>query len=502
MKPLPTTEIATSFAPARPGTPRAFDKTKAESDAKVRSPDARSDREVKHAIRASANAADKPIDDGEQTQTATTFDAVVNDIVDVKVETSSAAMELASPQVSALSTEVAAVLQGIPAPSCANAAAAANSADSNPTKETPDATLQSIGDADDDMTRLAEQLAARAVARNRGAAPATDAIVRPAPAVAETGNDTAAVSVAALQEKTGFDGAVKVTANHQKWFQSVAPVLTGVSNSLTRAEGRNFGVEAASSENNAVEVLSSDSGSSLVENSFEGKPSFGDQSSAHQNAEDTSSRDSAKRGQTTAISGIGNSTLRSDPAGVAAPYQQIRAAVAEAIVGANSAHRTDYVSLYADRPTSSNLTLKTLEISLEPPDLGRVNVKMNLASRDLKLEIEASKASTAQMLSNDQASLKLELLNDNADLSSVLVSVTSTVSDAGAARGAANGDQQFAGNARTANENTFASTTGGGRDDRKPPQQSGPDESGSRRSHRDGKVDTAGTSATGKALYI
>lgn len=497
MKPLPT-EIATSFAPARPGTPKAFDKTKGESDAKIRSPDARSDREVKYAGRTSAKDADKPIDDGEQTQTGTTFDALVNDIVDVKAETSGAAIEFASPQVSALSTEVAAVLQGIPAPSCADASAADNSADSTPTTETPDVSLQSIGSADDDMTRLAEQLAARAVARNRTAAPANDAIVRPAPAVAETGTGAAAVSVAALQEKTGFDGAVKVTANHQKWFQSVAPVLTGVSNSMTRADERTFGVEAASSE----EILPSDRASPLIENPIEGKPSFGEQSSAHQNADDGSSRDGTKRGQTTAISGIGNSTLRNDAAGVAAPYQQIRAAVAEAIVGANSAQQTDYVSLYADRPTSSNLTLKTLEISLEPPDLGRVNIKMNLASRDLKLEIEASKASTAQMLSNDQASLKLELLNDNADLSSVLVSVTSAVSDAGAARGAANGDQQFAGNSRTANDNTFASTTGGGRDDRKPPQQSALEQHGGARTHRDAKVDTAGNSATGKALYI
>ena len=151
MKPLPTNEIATSFAPARPGTPRAFDKAKGESDAKIRSPDARSDREVKHASRTSAKDADKPIDDGEQTQTATTFDEVVNDIVDGKVETSGATMELASTQVSALSTELAALLQGIPAPSRADTAAA-NSADANPTTAAPEAAAQTIGDADDDKT--------------------------------------------------------------------------------------------------------------------------------------------------------------------------------------------------------------------------------------------------------------------------------------------------------------------------------------------------------------
>lgn len=501
MKPLPTNEIATSFAPARPGTPRAFDKAKGESDAKIRSPDARSDREVKHASRTSAKDADKPIDDGEQTQTATTFDEVVNDIVDGKVETSGATMELASTQVSALSTELAALLQGIPAPSRADTAAA-NSADANPTTAAPEAAAQTIGDADDEMTRLAEQLAARAVARNRVAAPANDSIVRPALAVADTGHGAAPVSVAALQEKTGFDGAVKVTANNQKWFQTVAPALTGVSNSMTRADGRSFSVEPASSGNSIGEVVSSDRASPLLENSIEGKPSLSDQSFAPNDRNDSSSRDSTRRGQAAAISGVGSPALGKDVSAMAAPYQQIRAAVAEAIVGANSAQRTDYVSLYADRPTSSTLMLKTLEISLEPPDLGRVNVKMNLASRDLKLEIEASKASTAEMLSNDQASLKLELLNDNADLSSVLVSVTSAVSDAGPARGAGNGDQQFAGNARTANDNTFASTTGGGRDDRQQPQQSAHEENSGARTRGGVNADTAGTSATGKALYI
>ena len=508
MIPAPTTDAANPVATVRPSAGRTMDKAKSDAGAKVGA--AKGDDDFDLVAKLLIDDTDILIDGRDHKQSTPTFEAIVNDADDVNAppEMPGVVMELASPQMSALSAELAALFQGLPVANASDTSAMQNVIPAeqvdaeNASKET---TLIAVGD---DMSRLAEQLSARAASMNRTAVPVYDKPAPPSPATAADG--TAVVSLSALQAKTGFDAPVKVTANQQKWFQAVAPVLTGLATPLMRAEPKLTMAAGASVAQPETDTPSFGNTPLLADNPLDAAKPVADQGLAQHSNEDPSARDSAKRGVTTdpaiasskSTTGVRSSSFQDVSSGLTPPYQQIRSAVAEAIVGAGAAQPTDYVSLYADRPTSPTLTLKTLEISLEPPDLGRVNVKMNLASRDLKLEIEASKASTAQMLSNDKASLKRELLSDNSDLSSVLVSITSSVSDAGSARSTGNGDQPFSGNSRAANENAFASTTSGGREERRHQQASGFQEGGTARQQREGSSNDASAPASGNALYI
>ena len=504
MKPLANTEMAMPFAPVKSGATRTIDRAKQEANADVHRPDG--DRDKTLTQKTSVTEAGNEIGNREQRRSQTSFDAIVKDAdeLNATADTPSAVVEVAQSQLSTLSSELAALVQGIQASNSGNDHSAHNAAADSQHG------VATVSVADDDMARLAEQLSARVATLNRIAGPSNETVSRPTQQAVAPADGIATVSISALQTSTGFDAPVKVTMNQQKWFQTMAPALAGPSTRILPVEAKLSPLDANGVDKASTEVTLSGSASASVENLVEVTQRSGDQGAAKQSDSDQDSREGAKRG-VSAESSIGASkasaavkefNVKDGNGGVAAPYQQIRSAVGEAILSANAVQRTDYVSLYADRPTTSTLTLKTLEISLEPPDLGRVNVKMNLAARDLKLEIEASKASTAQMLSNDQAALKLELLSDNSDLSSVLVSVTNAVSDAGASRGATNGDQQFGGNSRTSSDNTFASPNGNGREEQRHRQSSGFQESGTASRQREGTSEDAHARAPGRALYI
>lgn len=514
MKPVPSNDVTIPLSAARGGNTRSADRSGGETTPNFRMAEPNGNRTSKIQSKFAAEGGEKiDANTGSPRQKAT-FELIVEEVDESEATTDVAAavMDFTSPQSSALARDLVGLLQGTPETNTSDAVNVATQGASTHNNSTPDVLLgdtnSPVNVVSDEISRLAEQLSARAASLGR--VPSTAAQSTPAPAqnTAENLDGNAAVSVSALQEKTGFDAPVKITSSHQTWFQSAAPVRTSLVNLTMRTESRESLLVQSNNKRSADVGADRAAPEQSADNTVEPLQTAGHREASDRGNDNPAAREGNKRGLSSepaignskAVSAASSSVSETANREVAPPYQQVRTAVAEAIVNATSLERTDYVSLYADRPTTSHLMLKTLELSLEPADLGRVTVKMNLASRDLKLEIEASKASTAQLLANDQAALKRDLLTDNSDLSTVLVSVASAVTDASSASGT--GDQQFSGNSRTGNENAFTSTTSGGRDERRTPRQSDSKDSGSAGRLRDDEMSNAGAPGSGKELYI
>ena len=72
------------------------------------------------------------------------------------------------------------------------------------------------------------------------------------------------------------------------------------------------------------------------------------------------------------------------------------------------------------RPAAPSM-LRSLDLTLSPPDLGAVKLHMSLKDNALTIEAQASKASTAQMLNDDRTSLEKGLRDAGYDVSSVKI---------------------------------------------------------------------------------
>lgn len=511
MKPMPTNDVAMPLSATRGSIGRSTDRLNGEATANLRMAELNGGRTSKIQHRFSPDGGEKIDANSGSPRQSATFDLIVEEVDESEATsdvTTAAVMDFTSPQSSALARDIVGLLQSSPTTDTPDAVNVATQSASTDTKSATDLLACETHVVSDDISRLAEQLSARAISLSRASQTATQSAPPPVLIVAEDTDGQAAVSVSQMKEKTGFDAAVKVTASHQSWFQSANPLRNSLVSMAIRLDGKEGSFRFSNDKVTGDMEAASAAPELSADNAVEPLQAFGNQEASDRGNDNAAAREGSRRGLS-AEAAIGTSKAatatrvsvsENENGAVAPPYQQVRTAVAEAIVNATSNQKTDYVSLYADRPTTSHLTLKTLEISLEPADLGRVHVKMNLASRDLKLEIEASKATTAQMLANEQAALKRELLSDNAELSTVLVSVTSAVTDLSSASGTASGDQQFSGYSRTANENAFASTTGDGRDDRRTQKQ--PSSLGVANQPSDVELDSAGARGAGKELYI
>lgn len=84
-----------------------------------------------------------------------------------------------------------------------------------------------------------------------------------------------------------------------------------------------------------------------------------------------------------------------------------------------------------DVPTraTSAPVLKTLDLTLSPPDLGAVKLRMSLSSNSLTIEAEASKSSTAKLLNDDRPNLERGLKDAGYDISSLKITDTSASSN-------------------------------------------------------------------------
>ena len=190
----------------------------------------------------------------------------------------------------------------------------------------------------------------------------------------------------------------------------------------------------------------------------------------------------------------------SGPADVALPVMDQLAAITATTRDLIAEAGPDYVSLFSDRQVTRGPFIRTLELTLEPADLGHVRVRMNLAGRDLKLEIETSERETARLLTEDSSGLDRSLRDAGLNLSDLSVVVeTAGPKPSQSVPFASSPHEQ---NARGMSQDHSQFLGDQSRDRQK--------ETHERRVHSGaggGKVDAAvgaerATSARGKALYI
>ncbi len=105
---------------------------------------------------------------------------------------------------------------------------------------------------------------------------------------------------------------------------------------------------------------------------------------------------------------------------------QIRNSVIDTLAGsaAETTSSTTATDPQNRQPTPSPV-LRTLDLTLSPPDLGSVRLHLSLKSNSLAIEAEASKASTAKILNDDRATLERGLKDAGYDLSSLKITDTS-----------------------------------------------------------------------------
>jgi flagellar hook-length control protein FliK len=84
--------------------------------------------------------------------------------------------------------------------------------------------------------------------------------------------------------------------------------------------------------------------------------------------------------------------------------------------------------LAAAQPSSS--AVKTLDLQLEPPDLGTVNVKLNLSDGGLEVEVQTSQSTTRDLLTKDKQELMDRLTDTGYTVTGVDISLAASSSTA------------------------------------------------------------------------
>lgn len=95
----------------------------------------------------------------------------------------------------------------------------------------------------------------------------------------------------------------------------------------------------------------------------------------------------------------------------------------------------------ATRPATAPV-LRTLDLTLSPPDLGSVRLRLSLQSNSLSIEAETSKASTAKLLNDDRQNLERGLKDAGYDVSNMKITDTSASNSANSNGWQANGAPQ------------------------------------------------------------
>ncbi|HML27324.1 MAG TPA: flagellar hook-length control protein FliK [Hyphomicrobium sp.] len=149
------------------------------------------------------------------------------------------------------------------------------------------------------------------------------------------------------------------------------------------------------------------------------------------------------------------------------------------------------------RATSAPV-LRTLDLTLSPPDLGAVKLRMSLSSNSLTIEAEASKSSTAKLLNDDRPNLERGLKDAGYDISSLKITDTSASSNSNSSGWQTNGSPSRDGDQ---SRSGFA-----GRQDGEMQRRDGSSFDQSQRRSRDPNSQTAQADAaavrSGNAIYI
>ncbi|WP_045834913.1 flagellar hook-length control protein FliK [Hyphomicrobium sp. 99] len=101
---------------------------------------------------------------------------------------------------------------------------------------------------------------------------------------------------------------------------------------------------------------------------------------------------------------------------------QVRNGVLDALAGkAGELAPSTATADLQDRAPSPPPVLRSLDLTLSPPDLGSVRLRMSLKSNSLEIEADASKAATAKILNDDRTSLERGLRDAGYDVASLKI---------------------------------------------------------------------------------
>ena len=113
--------------------------------------------------------------------------------------------------------------------------------------------------------------------------------------------------------------------------------------------------------------------------------------------------------------------------GTANVTAQVRNGVVDALAGnAGELNPSTTVADLQDRAPSPPPVLRSLDLTLSPPDLGSVRLRMSLKSNALEIEADASKAATAKILIDDRTSLERGLRDAGYDVTSLKITDVSS----------------------------------------------------------------------------
>lgn len=114
---------------------------------------------------------------------------------------------------------------------------------------------------------------------------------------------------------------------------------------------------------------------------------------------------------------------------MSAATQQVRSGVLTALADDSGSAQVSGPRQIADRPPVAGQVLRTIDLTLSPPDLGTVRLRLSLKSSALDIDAETSKAATAKLLDDDRKGLEQSLRDAGYDVKSLKISDISSTSN-------------------------------------------------------------------------
>ncbi|MFA7306094.1 MAG: flagellar hook-length control protein FliK [Hyphomicrobium sp.] len=184
---------------------------------------------------------------------------------------------------------------------------------------------------------------------------------------------------------------------------------------------------------------------------------------------------------------------------MSAATQQVRSGVLTALADDSGSAETFSPRQIPDRPPVAGQVLRTIDLTLSPPDLGTVRLKLTLKASALDINAETSKAATAKLLDDDRKGLEQSLRDAGYDVKSLKVSDISASFNSNLNSSLNNGGSSFQDGSQA------RANLGGRQDDGMPRREGGmPDQSQQRR-RDDSQKSSAAEVASGRqanAIYI